>query len=117
MIDRVRLATFILLAACGRAPETAPPPIAHVERARIERVVVATGTIEPEKEVEVRPRISGIVEVVHVKAGDRVGALQPLVEIDRELLTAQLHEAQTQLASAEIELKFASAESQRATTL
>jgi len=84
---------------------------------QIERVVVATGTIEPEKEVEVRPRISGIVEVVHVKAGDRVTALQPLVEIDRELLAAHLREARAQLASAEIELKFASSESQRANTL
>jgi HlyD family secretion protein len=117
MIVWVRVAALVVLAACGRQAEQAPTPTARAERVQIERVVVATGTIEPEKEVEVRPRISGIVEVVHVKAGDRVTALQPLVEIDRELLAAQLREAQAQLASAEIERRFGSAESQRTNAL
>jgi RND family efflux transporter MFP subunit len=65
----------------------------------------------------VRPRISGIVEAVHVKAGDRVQPGQALVEIDRELLGAQLREARAALTSAEVELRFATAEAQRATTL
>src|SRR5512143_1745727 len=67
---------------CSRSAAVETGRVARVERARIERLVVATGTVEPETEVEVRPRISGIVEQVHVAAGDRVVAGQALVEIE-----------------------------------
>ena len=76
---------LLFVLACGG--DAAPPPAtAKVERGRIERIVVATGTIEPAKEVEVRPRIPGIVERIHVEAGDLVEHGQLLVEIERELL-------------------------------
>ncbi len=78
--------------ACGGDPPPAAPT-AKVEKARIERIVVATGTIEPAKEVEVRPRIPGIVEHILVKEGEQVVAGQVLVEIERELLLAQAQEA------------------------
>jgi HlyD family secretion protein len=74
---------------------------------RIERIVVATGTIEPEREVEVRSRIAGIVEKIHVEDGDRVEPGQPLVEIDRELLEAQVREAAAALEAVRVELRFA----------
>ena len=48
--------------------------------------MIATGTVEPATEVEVRPRIAGIIEKIHVSAGDRVEAGEPLVEIERELI-------------------------------
>ena len=114
---RSALVLAALLVGCGGGAPVEQAPTAKVERARIERVVVATGTIEPEKEVEVRPRISGIVETVHVKAGDRVTAGQALVEIDRELLVAQLDEARARLAGARVERKFAAADRERAAQL
>jgi HlyD family secretion protein len=70
-------------------------------------VVVATGTIEPEREVEVRPRIAGIVERIRVEAGDEVVAGQPLVEIERELLEAQVREAEAMLREARVERRYA----------
>jgi HlyD family secretion protein len=103
--------------ACRRAPAVATAPTARVERGRIERLVVATGTIEPEKEVEVRPRISGIVEKVHVDAGDLVDGGQPLVEIERELVEAQLAEARARLEGARVELHYARNDLTRATDL
>jgi HlyD family secretion protein len=84
-----------------------PGPTARVERGRIERIVVATGTIEPEKEVEVRPRIAGIIEDIRVEAGDEVEVGQPLVEIERDLLESQVREAQAQLREAQVELRYA----------
>ena len=104
-------AAFLALAlasvsfACGGA---APPPIqtAKAETARIERIVVATGTIEPAKEVEVRPRIPGIVEHILVKEGERVVAGQVLVEIERELLEAQAQEAAAELTAAKVERHY-----------
>ena len=82
-------------------------PSAEVERGRIERIVVATGTIEPVKEVEVRPRIAGIIEKIHVDDGDSVKPGQPLVEIERELLESQLREAEAAVREARVELRYA----------
>jgi HlyD family secretion protein len=84
-----------------------PGPTARAERGRIERIVVATGTIEPEKEVEVRPRIAGIIEHIRIEAGDEVEAGQPLIEIERDLLESQVREAQAQLREAQVELRYA----------
>ena len=80
---------------------------AKVEKGRLERIVVATGTIEPIREVEVRPRIAGIIEKIHVDAGDAVEPGQPLVEIERELLVSQVREAEAALREARVELRFA----------
>ena len=56
-------------------------PTAEVKRERIEHIVVATGTVEPETDVQVRSRIAGIVETIYVDDGDTVKKGQPLLEI------------------------------------
>ncbi len=94
-----------------------PGPTARAELGRMERVVVATGTIEPEREVEVRPRIAGIIERIHVEDGDRVELEQPLVEIERELLQSQVREAEAALREAEVALRYAKIELGRAEEL
>jgi HlyD family secretion protein len=101
----IGVALALTLGCSGQ--EFDPGPTARVERGRIERIVVATGTIEPEKEVEVRPRIAGIIEIIRVEAGDEVEAGQPLVEIERDLLESQVREAQAQLREAQVELRYA----------
>ena len=92
-------------------------PSAEVERGRIERIVVATGTIEPVKELEVRPRIAGIIEKIHVDDGDSVKPGQPLVEIERELLASQLREAEAAVREARVGLRYAKIELDRAVEL
>jgi HlyD family secretion protein len=106
----------VLCPACGGEP---PPALAtaQAERARIERIVVATGTIEPAKEVEVRPRIAGIVERILVKEGDPVEKGQVLVEIERDLLEAQVHEARAGREEALVARRFAESELERAKSL
>lgn len=101
----IGVALALALGCSGQ--EFDPGPTARAERGRIERIVVATGTIEPEKEVEVRPRIAGIIEHIRVEAGDEVEAGQPLVEIERDLLESQVREAQAQLREAQVELRYA----------
>ena len=109
-------AALLLVLACGG--DTAPPPAtAKVERGRIERIVVATGTIEPAHEVEVRPRIPGIIERIHVEPGDTVEPGQLLVEIDRELLASQAAEAEAALTEAKVALRYAAIELGRAEEL
>jgi len=124
-LDGVRPATLraltvlplVLLGACASRESAEVAPTARVERTRIERVVVATGTIEPEDEVEVRSRISGIVDQVLVEAGDRVERGRPLIEIERELLVAQADEARARLAGSKAELARAASELRRAVKL
>jgi HlyD family secretion protein len=114
---RGALAGLLLVVCCTREP---PPDIgttARAEHGRIERIVVATGTIEPEKEVEVRPRISGIVEHVHVHDGDVVAKDALLVEIDRELIEAQAAEARSRLEQTRVELRYAGLDLDRARAL
>jgi HlyD family secretion protein len=103
-------------AACGgeAAPELRTT---KAERSRIERIVVATGTIEPQKEVEVRPRIPGIVERILVAEGQAVEKGQVLVEIERDLLSAQVREAEAARDAALVEQRFASSELERARQL
>jgi HlyD family secretion protein len=102
----VCLALAVGALGCGRGAVDVGPT-AEVQRKRIERIVVATGTIEPERDVEVRSRIAGIVEKVHVDEGDVVEVDQPLVEIERDLLEAQVREAQAALDGARVERHYA----------
>ncbi len=103
------VAAFSLLATgtlgCARE-EVVERPAQTVRRTRIERIVIATGTVEPATEVEIRPRIAGIVEKIHVEEGDLVEPGQPLVEIERELLASQVREAEANLQAADVELHF-----------
>lgn len=100
------LALSGLLLACGGQEET-PRESHEATRGRIERIVIATGTVEPATEVEIRPRIPGIIEKIHVEEGDLVEPSQALVEIERELLASQVREAEANLQSANVELRFA----------
>ena len=119
-MDRRLLALALAAAlalACGGQQADDPGPTAVARREAIERIVVATGTIEPENEVEIRPRIAGIVEKIHVAAGDHVEAGAPLVDIERELLEAGVREARAALTAAEVEARFAKIELERARAL
>jgi HlyD family secretion protein len=109
------LAAFLL--ACPRSGGAPLGPSAEVGRERLERLVVATGTIEPEREVEVRPRTAGIIERIAVEAGDRVERDQPVLELERELLEAQVREARAAVESAQVERRYAAIELERAATL
>ena len=98
---------LVLLLGCAGEEQDEIGATARAEIGRIERIVVATGTIEPAREVQVRPRIAGIIEKIHVEAGDSVTAGQPLIEIERELLAARVREAEAGLKGARIELRYA----------
>ena len=110
---------FLLIAnqlACGRV-EVEERPTGKARYERIEGIVVATGTIEPAKEVEVRSRIAGIVERILVDDGEEVEAGQVLLELERELLESQLEEAQAQVLAAEVERRYAHIDLERAAEL
>ena len=57
------------------------------------------------------------MERIHVKAGDRVRAGQPLLEIEKELSEGRLDEARAQLEEARAELRYAESAMGRAVRL
>lgn len=99
--------------ACSRGAGHGEGPRAVAEHRTIQRIVVATGTVEPEGEVQVRPRIPGIVDRILVSEGDEVAAGQVLMEIERELIEAQVREARAVLEAADVEQRFAAIQLER----
>jgi len=79
--------------------------LAKVESGSIAKSVVATGKIEPLSKVEVKSKSSGIIKYLYVNAGDTIREGQLLVELDKELLEAQLKEARAFLNAAEGKLQ------------
>jgi len=110
------LGCALFVSSCG-GDDAGPGATAPAEIRRIERIVVATGTVEPSREVEVRSRIPGIIEKIHVDDGDDVKPGQPLVEIERELLASQVREAEAALREAEVERHYAEIDLERAEEL
>jgi HlyD family secretion protein len=100
-------------ASCRQGETAAHESMALVRRERIERTIVATGTIEPRHEVQVRPRISGIIEKIAVAPGQLVEAGTQLMQIERALLEAQVREARAALLSTQIEERYAKIERAR----
>jgi HlyD family secretion protein len=86
--------------------KTIPPEkLAKVETGSIAKSVVATGKVEPLSKVEIKSKASGLIKYLYVSAGDRVKEGQLLVELDKEMLEAQLKEAKAVLKSAESSLQ------------
>nr|WP_320115290.1 efflux RND transporter periplasmic adaptor subunit [uncultured Desulfuromonas sp.] len=97
------LGLLLTLSAAGtvfylRRPE--PPPqleTAAVSRMDLEETVLATGTINAFKTVEVGAQVSGQLEKLHVDLGDRVEKGILLAEIDPILQQNSLKEATAEL--------------------
>jgi membrane fusion protein (multidrug efflux system) len=102
------LALAVLAAACSEpsAQQQGAPPPPEVDVVKVEaRDLPATyeyvGQIAGIREVEVRPRVSGILEKWNYNEGARVAAGQSLFTIDPEPYRAALARAEAQLASVE----------------
>jgi len=99
--------SIALLAGCGKgsAPgNAAPPPVpVHVVKVEPRSVPISftvPGQVEGSKQVEVRARVSGILQRQFYKEGDAVQAGAPLFEIDRAPFEVALAQARGQLAQA-----------------
>ena len=91
-----------------------PSKLAKVEKGDIAKSVVATGKIEPITKVEIKSKASGIVKKLLVDASMRVKQGQPLAELDREEIQAQVNQAKAQLEAAEANLRASQADYERA---
>lgn len=72
-----------------------------VKRGPIVESVIATGKIEPKTKVEIKSKVNGIVQFLHVDAGDTVTEGQVVAEIDKEVAAARVKEARATLLGAQ----------------
>src|SRR6185312_12452245 len=96
---------FGLLAGCGHPtppPDAAPTVlVAHPLHQQVTEWDDYAGRFEAVESVEVRPRVSGLLQAVHFRDGQMVTKGQLLFEIDPRPFAAQLAQAKAQLAHAQ----------------
>jgi multidrug efflux system membrane fusion protein len=76
-------------------------------------LIEAVGTVEPEHSVQVRAQVSGVLEKVLFKEGDKVQAGQQLFQIDPRTFEASYRQAQAQLARNVAQLENAKVQQDR----
>src|SRR5688572_11745743 len=76
-------------------------------------LIEAVGTVEAEHSVQVRAQVSGVLQAVQFKEGDKVKAGQVLFQIDPRTFQAQYNQALAQLARDRAQLENARAQQDR----
>ncbi|MDJ1468919.1 efflux RND transporter periplasmic adaptor subunit [Cytophagaceae bacterium DM2B3-1] len=79
----------------------------------ITKKTIATGSIVPLKEVNIKPQVSGIVEELFVEAGQTVKSGQPIAKIKIVPNLANINQAENTLEQAKIQLNEAKKEFDR----
>ncbi len=82
---------------------------AAIAPANIQNSITATGTIEPVTSVTVGTQVSGIVSKLYVDYNSVVKKGQVIAELDKTNLMSQLNTAKAQLANAQSQLNFQTA--------
>ena len=112
----------LLLAGCDEANTyvAPPPPKVTIAEPLVQEVtdyLEFTGTTVASEQVEVRARVSGVLQSMHFKPGTDVNAGDLLFIIDPKEYEANLQAAEAEMASAEAQVKRAQTELTRSQRL
>lgn len=110
-------ALAVWLLSGGKKEEKITFDTAAVAPANIMDSITATGTIEPVTSVTVGTQVSGIVSKLFVDYNSVVKKGQVIAELDKTNLMSQLNTAKTQLATAQSQLNYQTANYKRYKTL
>ncbi|WP_278019554.1 efflux RND transporter periplasmic adaptor subunit [Flavobacterium ginsengisoli] len=83
------------------------PIVFKTEKAEIKTIVkntIATGNIQPDEEVLIKPNISGIIEEVYIKAGEKIKAGDMIAKIRVVANVSNVSSSQNQVQTAKIAL-------------
>jgi HlyD family secretion protein len=106
--------SFFSVKAIGSKPaKIDPDKLAKAERIDLVRSVVATGKIQPVRQVEIKSKASGIIQSLPVNFGDYVHKGQVLCELDRNDLLPRLNEAKAALSVNQAQIESARADLER----
>lgn len=111
----VAIAAWLLSGAKKEHPITFET--AKVDTATIQNSITATGSIEPVTSVTVGTQVSGIINKIYVDYNSIVKKGQVIAELDRTNLESELNTAKANLASAQSELNYQTANYKRYKTL
>lgn len=110
-------ALAVWLLSGGKKEEKITFDTAAVAPANIMNSITATGTIEPVTSVTVGTQVSGIVSKLFIDYNSVVKKGQVIAELDKTNLMSQLNTAKTQLATAQSQLNYQTANYKRYKTL
>jgi HlyD family secretion protein len=110
------IATLVFLYERSRVPDVVFETETAFTTDIIEKTV-ATGSIVPRNEVAIKPRVSGVIEAVHVEPGDSVSAGDLIATVAIIPNSLALNNARSALASAKIALEDARTVLDRARSL
>lgn len=110
-------ALAVWLLSDGKKEEKITFDTAAVAPTNIMNSITATGTIEPVTSVTVGTQVSGIVSKLFVDYNSVVKKGQVIAELDKTNLMSQLNTAKTQLATAQSQLNYQTANYKRYKTL
>jgi RND family efflux transporter MFP subunit len=137
-LSRLRVPAFVLAATSGlglgafylsnrataadqtAAPATPPPPkvtISPVEQRTVVDHQELLGRVEAMESVEVRPRVSGHIDEVRLKAGQIVAKGETLFQIDPRWYKAQFDLAAAAVERAKVRVKIAENQARRTNEL
>jgi RND family efflux transporter MFP subunit len=103
----VAVLALSLSAAFDSGAAAPPVTVTAAETAPIVEVVRVSGTVTSPQSAVLSPSIAGLVETVHVDAGDRVDSGDVIVTLDRELEDLALARATAEAAQAQAALNDA----------
>ena len=115
------LAALVFVSGCtdtvqaqGGPQEPAPVSVAHVVQRTVAKVEDFSGRLEAAKFVELRARVSGVIEQLHFIDGALVKKGQLLFSIDPRPYAAEVARAQSLLIAAKARFELAGSELARA---
>lgn len=95
--------SFYYLQSRNTSDQEQADPFIVAEIGTVVEKALATGTIEPDNEIEVKSKISGVVNRIYAEPGDYVRKGDPLIEVSPDPTPLELAEAKRNLERTEIE--------------
>lgn len=96
-------AAFIFFGSSESSKDNELPKV-KVQKATITDKALAVGTIEPENEISVKSKVSGVVNRIFADVGTYVKAGQPILEVKPDPTPLELADAKRQAQLAEVDL-------------
>jgi HlyD family secretion protein len=112
----IAFAGFFFFSGSGGSTEDALPNV-KVGKGNIVEKALAVGTIEPENEISIKSKVSGVVRRIYTDVGTYVRAGQPLLEVKPDPTPLELADAKRQVELADVELTNISKELKRQESL
>jgi HlyD family secretion protein len=108
---------FYYLNGQSQEEKTTEDPHVVAEIGSVVEKALAVGTIEPDNEIEIKSKISGVVKQIFAQPGDYVREGDPLIEVKPDPTPLELAEAKRSLERTVIEKENLSTELERMETL